>query len=312
MPAAAEAPGQMTEPNKPAKRPTAWYWRVLRVFGLAYVCALIFLYFAQGFLIFPGAGSQGHAKITAWDGTELLELKTASGEKIAALFAGALTPDGKRHPEAAKRPTMLYFYGNGMCLRDARQQISQFQRLGANVLVPEYVGYGMSTGAPNERGCYETADAAYAHLQTRTDIDLKKIFFSGWSLGGAVAIDLASRNKPAGLAVFSTFTSMANEGNATYPFLPSFLISLILKNRFESESKIGGVQCPVLLGHSHGDRVIPFWMSDRLAAAVGPKATRLIIDKPDHGDFFSEGGDEVWKAMEDFIERVNAGDKLEK
>ena len=308
MSAATDSLGKPAQKYKPAKPPAKWYWYVLRVIGLAYVAILIFLYFAQTFLIFPGKGTQGHAKITAWDGTELIELKTASGEKVAALFAHALTPDGKPHLDAAKRPTMLYFYGNGMCLRDARQQISQFQRLGTNVLVPEYVGYGMSTGTPSERGCYETADAAYAYLQTRTDIDQRKIFFSGWSLGGAIAIDLASRNKPAGLAVFSTFTSMANEGNATYPFLPSFMIQLILKNRFESESKIGSVKCPVLLGHSHGDRIIPFWMSDRLAAAVGPSASRLIIEEPDHSDFFSEGGDEVWKTIGAFVERVNSGD----
>lgn len=295
----------LTPQDKHAKRPTAWYWRVLRIVCLAYAGTLVFLYFAQGFLIFPGSGAQGKARLSARDGMELLELKTASGETIAALFAPALTPDGKPHPDAAKRPTLLFFYGNAMCLRDSRQDIAAFQRLGANVLVPEYAGYGMSSGTPSEAGCYATADAAYAHLLARTDIDTKKIVVSGWSLGGAVAIDLVSRKPAAGLATFSTFTSMANMGNATYPFMPSFLIGLILKNRFESESKIGSVKCPVLIGHSRGDRIIPFSMSDRLSAAAGSKASRLIIDKPDHNDFFSGGGDEVSRAVGEFLERIN-------
>lgn len=308
MSAATEEPGKTDRKYKPAKPPAAWYWYVLRVIAMAYVGILLFLYFAQGFLIFPGKGTQGNATLRPWDGTELLELKAASGEKIEALFARALTPDGKPHPDAAKRPTMLFFYGNAMCLRDARQDIAAFQRLGANVLVPDYCGYGMSDGTASEAGCYATADAAYAHLLERKDIDPKKIVVSGWSLGGAVAIDLASRKQSAGLAVFSTFTSMANMGNATYPFMPSFMIGLILKNRFESESKIGGVKCSVLVGHSRGDSIIPFSMSDRLAAAAGPKTARLIIEKPDHSDFFAGGGQQVSNGIGEFLEKINSAD----
>jgi fermentation-respiration switch protein FrsA (DUF1100 family) len=309
MSAATEEPGKTERKYKPAKPPAAWYWYIPRVIALIYVAMLVFLFFAQGFLIFPGRGTQGNSTLRPWSGTELLELKAASGEKVAALFAHALTPDGKPHPDAAKRPTLLFFYGNAMCLSDAREDILEFQRLGANVLVPDYCGYGMSEGTASEAGCYATADAAYAHLLERKDIDPKKIVVSGWSLGGAVAIDLASRKQPAGLAVFSTFTSMANMGNATYPFMPSFMIGLILKNRFESESKIGGVKCPILVGHSRGDSIIPFSMSDRLAAAAGPTTARLILEKPDHSDFFAGGGDQVSKAIGAFIETVYAGEK---
>ena len=62
------------------------------------------------------------------------------------------------------RPTLLYFYGNGMCLNDAIEDFERYRRLGLNVLIPEYVGYGMSGGSPSERGCQATAETAYEYL----------------------------------------------------------------------------------------------------------------------------------------------------
>ena len=59
-----------------------------------------------------------------------------------------------------------------MCLNDtAELEFDRFRRLGLNVLIPEYVGYGMSGGKPSEAGCRDTADAAYEHLRKRKDVD---------------------------------------------------------------------------------------------------------------------------------------------
>ncbi|HYG77243.1 MAG TPA: alpha/beta hydrolase [Planctomycetota bacterium] len=294
-----------SEPEKPPRRKTAWYWRVLRLIGLVYVVVLIFLYFGQTFLIFPGSSTQGKRVFAPAAGTELVQLRTSSGESIAALFGSVLQADGKPHPDAARRPTLLFFYGNAMCLSEARFQLDEFRRMGTNVLIPEYAGYGMSGGKPSESGCYETADAAHAHLLSRGDIDPKKIIVSGWSLGGAVAIDLASRKSTSGLAVFSTFSSMADMGSSTYPFLPTFMISAILKHRFEGARKIASVTCPVLIGHSRGDRMIPFVMADRLAASAKVPVKRISIDTPDHTEFFSDGGDAVTEGIKAFIDEID-------
>ena len=160
---------------------------------------------------------------------------------MVALFGPALTPDGEPHPDAARRPTLLYFYGNGMCLSDTTEQFDRFRRLGANVLIPEYVGYGMSGGQPSEAGCQATADAAYDHLQRRGDVDPRPIVAVGWSLGGAVAIDLASRRPVAGLVAFSTFTSMVEMARTEFPVPPH---SLLLRHRFDSLTKIGQRHLP--------------------------------------------------------------------
>jgi pimeloyl-ACP methyl ester carboxylesterase len=91
------------------------------------------------------------------------------------------------------RPTVIFFYGNGACLAYMGEVFNGFRRLGMNVLVPEYPGYGMSGGKPTEKGFYAAADAGYDYLAQRPDIDHDRIDAAGWSMGSAVAVDLASR-----------------------------------------------------------------------------------------------------------------------
>ena len=103
----------------------------------------------------------------------------------------------------------------------------------------------------------------------------------------APAIDLALRREVAGLATFSSFTGMTEMAGRHFPFLP---VALLLRHRFESERKIAWVTCPVFVGHGRADGLIPFEMSERLAAAAKRPVTRLTIDEADHNDFFSSGG----------------------
>jgi uncharacterized protein len=295
----------------PGRPPMKWQWRLLRILLLSYFGGLVFLYFAQAGFIFPGRATQGkpESEITVRTDAELVTLTSSSGQTIKALFGKALRPNGTPLENAPSRPTILFFYGNAMCLDQMRGQHSEFRRMGFNVLIPEYIGFGLSSGSASERACYETADAAFTHLQNRSDIDPAKIVAAGWSLGGAVAIDLASKKPVAGLAAFSTFTRIAAMGNVAFPFYPTPVVNLIVTHRFESVKKIPAITCPILIGHSRGDSIIPFYMADQLADAAKSPVTRVSIDKPDHNDFFGGGGARVSGAITEFIENIGAPPK---
>lgn len=260
-------------------------FRLIKLVLLVYVGLIIVLYTLQTRLIFPGAATQGDpsAAVHPTPGAELVRLTTHGGDRVTALFGTALTPDGQPLADARTRPTLLFFYGNGMCLAYTLEEFEAFRRLGANVLVPDYIGYGLSSGEPSEAGCHATADAAYDYLLTRSDVDPRRIVASGWSLGGAVAVDLAVRRPVAGLAVFSTLTSMTEMVQRAMPFLPA---GLLLHHKFDSLSKIGRVSCPILLGHGRGDSIVPHDMSERLADAARAPVTRFTIENADHNDFF--------------------------
>jgi fermentation-respiration switch protein FrsA (DUF1100 family) len=266
------------------------------------------LFSLQTRMIFPGAVTQGTpgAEVKPSPGTDLVRLKTASGVRVVALFGPALSATGKPLPDASRRPTMISFYGNGTCLRHTvDSDFARFRRLGVNVMIPEYIGYGMSGGLPSESGCYETADAAYSHLKARRDIDPGRIIAVGRSLGGAVAIDLAARQEVAGLIVFSTFTRMSDMARRQFPVsvLP---VSLLLRHRFDSLSKIGRVTCPILIGHGRNDGVVPHEMAGLLAAAAKAPVTTFTVEGADHNDLDDVNGDQVAEALRVFLAKFPA------
>ena len=141
--------------------------------GLIYVAIVVVLYFLQDALIFPGRSSQGRPESALRLGPDyqIVELRTPKGQRVTAVFGSALSPGGSPLADAASRPTILYFYGNGEWIAGSIGKVGSLRRRGLNVLMPDFLGYGSSEGVAGEAGCIAAADAAYEHLLTRTDID---------------------------------------------------------------------------------------------------------------------------------------------
>lgn len=273
--------------------------RLARSVVLIYLVLCLVFSLLQNWLIFPGAATQGqkHAIVRPAMDEELVSLRTRDGDPIVALFGAALSPDGAALADAASRPTLVYFYGNGMCMADCAGEFRKFRRIGFNVLVPEFTGYGMSGGEPGEQGVYQTADAAFDHLLSRPDIDPRRIVPIGWSLGAAAAIHLAATRDCMGLITLSAFTSIHDMARRTLPIFPT---SLILKHQFDNEHAMARVKCPVLIMHGRRDTIIPFEMSERLARAV-KSSVRTIGYDTDHNDIYEIGGDELFGEIAGFV-----------
>jgi fermentation-respiration switch protein FrsA (DUF1100 family) len=199
---------------------------------------------------------------------ENLTLTTRDGVSIAAWYITN---------EPATR-TILFCHGNAGNMSDRMGSVKALHRLGYHVLIFDYRGYGRSEGRPNEPGTYADAEAAWDYLVKTRGEPRERVVLFGRSLGGGVAIHLASRladDGPAALVVESTFTSLVDVGSLHYPILP---VSLLLTNRYDSISKIGEVGCPKLFIHGTDDELIPIEMGLRLFdAALEPK---LFMETP--------------------------------
>jgi len=274
--------------------------RGLLIILVAFMGFITVLYAFQASLIFPGAATQGKSEAVArvGPGEELVRLATDKGE-VVALYGPALDANGHPLADASSRPALVFFYGNAMCAAYCPPILEQFRRLGLNVMIPDYLGYGMSGGEASEVGCRTTAEACYQHLLER-GFPADRILVGGWSLGAAVAIDLASTRPVAGLFAFSAFTNLRDMARRLIPIpLPPALFA----HKFDNLSKIGGISCPILLGHGRRDSIIPFAMFERLAAAVEAPLSTLVVDDADHNDFFDVGRERIDAAIRDLVVR---------
>lgn len=295
-------PTRLDPPSRWGSRLRMIAFRAIRISLLVYLGVFLVLSAMQSRLIFPGQVSQGTplADVRPRPGVDRIEMVAASGERVVALFGPALHADGSLRDDAGQQPTLLFFYGNGDCLAAFADQLDVFRRLGLNVMIPEYLGYGLSEGTASEAGFYATADAALAHLQSRSDVDPHKIIVGGWSIGSGVAIDLAHRVPLAGLAAFSAFTSM---GELVHKFYPIPGLGLALKHRFENLRKIRDIRCPTLIGHGEDDLLIPISMSGQLAEAAGGPVRSFRV-RAGHNDFFANGTDRIAEAFGWLINQV--------
>ena len=203
-------------------------------------------------------------------------------------------------PAGADRGTVLFCHGNAGNISHRLDSVAVFHRLGLNVLIFDYRGFGWSEGTPDEEGTYRDAEAAYRHLREERGIDPDRIVIFGRSLGGAVAVELAGRVEAAGLIAESTFTSTVEMGKLIYPFLP---IRLMVRNRYDSLSKVGSLNLPSLFIHSPDDELVPFDHGRRLYRAAAEPREFLAI-RGGHGDGFLVSGETYAAGIDSFLKNI--------
>jgi fermentation-respiration switch protein FrsA (DUF1100 family) len=245
----------------------------------AYIALFIFAMFFADVVIFQPPAPQYR------DGKELVRLRSGHGAQIAALY---LASPGAKY-------TILYSHGNAEDLGWNRDLLEEYQRRGFNVLGYDYQGYGLSQGKPSERNAYADEEAAFQFLVNEKKIPPERIIAVGQSLGGAMAIDLASKHKLGGLIVQSSFAS-AFRVLTRWPIIPF--------DKFDSLSKMKRVSCPVLVVHGKADSVIGFWNGELLYGAAREPKQKWWVDRGDHNDILLVDAPGYWKAVGEFVARL--------
>jgi uncharacterized protein len=193
---------------------------------------------------------------------------------------------------------LLWFHGNAENIGMGLEHMSAQAPLGVNVFELDYRGYGRSEGSPDEVGVYRDAEAAYSYLTEGRHFDPQKIFIYGHSLGGAVAVNLASSHECGGLIVESSFTSVPEMARHIYRFP---MAERIPKSRFDSLGTIARVKVPVLIIHGTRDQVIPFEMGRRLYEAARKPKAFFPIEGAGHDDAYIVGGRLYFDRLKAFI-----------
>jgi hypothetical protein len=207
---------------------------------------------------------------------------------------------------------VLYFPGNAGCRRHRLDDCRDFTRLGCDVLLFDYRGYGENGGSPSEENLADDARLVWNFATQDLGFPPDRLVLFGESLGGAVATRLAAERSqagapPAALILNSTFSSL---GDAVAWHYPAFPFRYLLFDRFPSVDRMSQVKCPVLQFHGTADEIVPFPLGRRLFDAAPRSAngvdSRFVAIADGQHNFISMG--DMHGAVSDLLIQLDARD----
>ncbi|KAF8463631.1 Alpha/Beta hydrolase protein [Kalaharituber pfeilii] len=266
------------------------------------------LYFKQNSLIYPSYLPEGaRTKVPNPDELDIpnweeVILTTPDKEKLSNYLLLA-------SKEKAVGVTVLFLHGNAGNIGH-RLPIARIfsEQMGCNIFLLSYRGYGFSTGRPSEKGLLIDAQCALDYLiNTNPATRGTKIVTYGQSLGGALAIQLASRHqeKVAALVLENTFRSMRTLIPTAFP--PARYLAKMCHQVWPSETTLPKMkETPMLFLSGLKDELVPPDHMRKLYD-VCTSSTKVWKDFPNgtHNDTVGEEG--YFDAIHDFIKQVRKG-----
>jgi len=196
---------------------------------------------------------------------------------------------------------VLFFHGNAgnISHRIEKTRLLFYPEIPS--LMIDYHGYGRSHGTPSEKACYLDALTSWEYLVLERHFEPNQIILFGESLGGAVAVDLAAKKEVGAIILESTFPNIGVVANR---FLPG--LSVFLKRKFDSLSKISRVHVPLLQLHGDEDDLVPYEVGRRLFQAANEPKEFFTIKGAHHNDTYETGGQAYLQVVHQFINRYIA------
>jgi fermentation-respiration switch protein FrsA (DUF1100 family) len=263
--------------------------RMAKLFAIVYLAIVALLMFFENSMIYPAP----KYPVGDWDKianvAEDVQFTADDGTKLHGLYLA--------QPNA--RGTLLFFHGNGENVSYLVDELAQLQReYQLSVFAFDYRGYGKSEGKPSERGIQLDARAALDYLNKKTTTEPADVIFFGRSIGGAIAVELASERGCKALVLQSTFSSLPDVAAHHYRWLP---VRWLMRNRYPSAERIKKCPQPLLQTHGTSDHIVPISLARRLFD-VSPSADKQFVEMTGgHNDPTTSA---FWQAFERLLRRL--------
>ena len=235
---------------------------------IAYLIVIIFIYFYQRNLLYhPSENNYQNDKIQF----NYKEIFIKVDEEIE-LKSWIIKKDFK------KFKTLVMFHGNAGHLSNRIYKLNELHKLDINILLISWRGFSGNKGSPTEQNLYKDAKAAIKWLNDQK-ISNNQIILYGESLGSGVAVELGKQNTFNSIILEAPFTSIENSAKIYYPYLP---VKLLLKDRYDSISKIEMINTPILIMHGKKDDIVPISMGRELFAKANSPKHSYFTSEDDH------------------------------
>jgi uncharacterized protein len=267
---------------------------VLKIAAAVAVGLPLVVYLAQDSLIFyrqPLPEARRAEIARRFPAASEVTINTADGAKLHGWLV--------KPPGVERAPLVLYYGGNAEEVSHMLEAVGDTLRgdtPGVAWLLVNYRGYGASEGSPSQVSLVADALAQYDYATTLPNIDARRIFVFGRSLGSGIAVQLAAHRPLRGVILVSPYDSLAAVAKRYYWYLP---VDWMLKHRFDSIGAAPQMKQPLLCFIAERDDVIPPEHAERLFAAwAGPKR-RVLLGGAGHNTTDSAQG--FWPSVRDFL-----------
>ena len=233
---------------------------IIVVVVAVYLGISILVYFLQDYILFKPEKLPADFQFAyEYQETEEYNIETRDGAVINGLRFKAKEPKG----------IVFYLKGNSKSIKGWGKFAVDFTRLGFDVLMVDYRGFGKSTGRRTQKAIKRDMQVIYNKIKEQ--VAEKYIILYGRSLGSGFAAKLASMNNPRMLILDAPYYSLSKVGKRYMPFMP---LSLLLKFPMPTYKWLRYVNCPIHIIHGTDDKLIPYKTSVKLSK-IKPKLTKL-------------------------------------
>lgn len=203
-------------------------------------------------------------------------------------------------------PTIIHFHGNGETVADYCGEFEdQISALGANLLLAEYRGYGMSSGVPALAALLEDV----ALFVEASGVPPERIIFFGRSLGSLYALHAVSLYpRAAGLIIESGLADPLErilvridprDVGATIDELMSSV-----DRYFNQRDKISDFGGRVLIMHTRNDDLVSVSHAERLYDWANEPKELLIFERGDHNTILPVNLESYFSAVKKFVQSL--------
>ena len=231
-----------------------------------------------------------------WDDDGIVRI--GGSKDIAAYVAGDF-----------KGPSLIFCHGNGETAVSEKYWFKKLVGAGVSIVCPDYRGYGLTDGRLSEAGCYEVAHAAYSYLVDDRRVNPNEVYVLGYSLGSAIAVELASSEQVRGLILQAPFVSgeeLLKVWAKTYAEqIPDCVLKVGLKaisGVFPTSSRLSKITVPSLVIHGTSDEVIPYSQGEQVFKLLPSTQKRFIpVKNAGHNTFQYYLGDGYIRTLIEFM-----------
>lgn len=215
------------------------------ILTLTFLGIATYIYTSQERRIFKNEFTEQESLIKSKHPFDEIYLPTSNNTEIHGLHFYALKPKG----------VVYFLHGSGQNLTKCCHKADIFIKMGYDVFMIDYRGFGKSSDVLTAETLNEDAKTGYKYLQKYYKD--KQIIAYGYSLGSAMATWIATQFEPKAIFLEAPFSSMLSMSYRHEPNMPKWLIKCILKYHLRTDLWMKKVNSPIRIFHGVLDEIVP-------------------------------------------------------